>query len=214
LSQEATDPRVEEEKPATKVYGYLAEFSSPKELYHAAEKIRDAGFAKWDAHSPYPIHGMDAAMGLGRSRLPWFVFFGGLTGFCTAFFLASMTQTNVFGRLFSWLPGGMPYPTIVQAKPDDITTTPAFFPVMFELTILLSAFATLFGVLGLMKLPRLNHPLFESETFARFSDDGFFISIESDDPLCDPSATLDLLTSIGAQQIEVVNEVIEEGGEG
>jgi len=189
-----------------KAYGYLAEYASPRALYDAAQQVRDAGYSKWDVHSPYPIHGMDAAMGLGRSRLPWLVFFGGLTGFCTAFLLAGATQTNVFGRVFSWLPGGLPYPTIVQAKPDDITTTPAFFPIMFELTILLSAFATLFGVLTLMKLPRLNHPLFESENFARFSDDGFFISVESEDPNFSEAGTAELLEKAGAQLIELVVE--------
>lgn len=192
-----------------RVHGYLAEFESPKALYHAAEEMRDAGFKNWDTFSPYPIHGMDAAMGLGRSRLPWFVFFGGLTGFTIGLLLPSLTQTTMgswgpIGWFLDWLPGGAPYPTVVQAKPTDITTTPAFFPVMFELTILLSAFTTLFGLLGLTGLPRLNHPLFDSEQFAKVTDDGFFICVEKKDPRFDEDETADFLAKLGGTNIELV----------
>jgi Protein of unknown function (DUF3341) len=116
-----------------RVYGYLAEFKSASALYKAAEKVRDAGFKKWDCYSPYPIHGLDGAMGIKRSILPWFVFFGGMTGTATAFTLAYTTQVVI-------------YPTVVQAKPANIFSIPAFFPVMFELTILFSGFTVLFGL--------------------------------------------------------------------
>ena len=86
-----------------RVYGYLAEFDTAQDLAHAAEKIREAGFKRWDVHTPYPVHGMDDAMGLGRSRLPWFVFFGGATGLATGFLLAYITQVII-------------YPTVVQGK--------------------------------------------------------------------------------------------------
>ncbi|MEZ5300041.1 MAG: DUF3341 domain-containing protein [Verrucomicrobiales bacterium] len=176
-----------------RVYGYLAEFDSPQALAKAAEKVRDAGFNKWDAHSPYPIHGMDGAMGMGRSKLPWFVFFGGLTGFCTAFCLAYFTQVLI-------------YPTVVQGKPANIFTVPAFFPIMFELTILFSAFTTLFGLLGMIQLPRLNHPLFESENFARVTDDGFFISVEAADTQFSQENTRKFLEEIGGANIELIEE--------
>src|SRR5690606_9266763 len=94
-----------------RVYGYLAEFKNASALYKAAEQIRDAGFKKWDCYSPYPIHGLDAAMGLKRSILPWFVFFGGLTGLTIAVVMEYGTQV--------WL-----YPTIVQGKPVNIFTIP------------------------------------------------------------------------------------------
>ena len=176
-----------------RVYGYLAEFKSASALYKAAEKIRDAGFRKWDCYSPYPIHGLDAAMGLKRSILPWFVFFGGLTGICTGFALAYSTQVVI-------------YPTVVQAKPANIFTVPAFFPIMFELTILFSGFATLFGLLALIQLPRLNHPLFASRQFHRATDDGFFLAIEARDPQFTPNGTHDLLAQIGGANIELVEE--------
>lgn len=176
-----------------RVYGYLAEFKNASALYKAAEKVRDAGFKKWDCHSPYPIHGLDGAMGLKRSILPWLVFFGGMTGTATAFTLAYTTQVVI-------------YPTVVQAKPANIFTVPAFFPVMFEMTILFSGFTVLFGLLALMQLPRLNHPLFASEQFKRATDDGFFISIEARDPNFSHEQTKALLSDIGGTNIELVEE--------
>ena len=176
-----------------RVYGYLAEFESASKLYKAAEKVRDAGFEKWDCHSSYPIHGLDDAMGIKRSILPYFVFFGGLTGFLTAIALAYITQVEI-------------YPTVVQGKPANIFTVPAFFPIMFELTVLFSGFTTLFGLLGLMQLPRLNHPLFASKQFARATDDGFFISIEARDPKFSAEGTKALLDEIGGANIELVED--------
>lgn len=176
-----------------RVYGYLAEFESASKLYKAAEKVRDAGFEKWDCHSSYPIHGLDDAMGIKRSILPYFVFIGGLTGFFTAITLAYVTQVEI-------------YPTIVQGKPANIFTVPAFFPIMFELTVLFSGFTVLFGLLGLMQLPRLNHPLFASKQFARVTDDGFFISIEARDPKFSAEGTKALLDEIGGQNIELVED--------
>ena len=179
--------------PRQRVYGYLAEFKSASALYKAAQKVRDAGFKRWDCYSPYPIHGLDAAMGIKRSILPWFVFCGGLTGATTAFTLVYTTQVVIF-------------PTVVQGKPANIFTVPAFFPIIFELTILFSGFTALFGLLSLIQLPRLNHPLFASDRFRRATDDGFFIAIEARDDNFNPSTTRDLLAEIGGSNIELVAE--------
>lgn len=176
-----------------KVYGYLAEFKSASALYKAAEKVRDAGFTKWDCYSSYPIHGLDKAMGLKRSILPYLVFFGGMTGTITAFLLAYTTQVVI-------------YPTVVQGKPTNFFTLPAFFPIMFELTILFSGFTTLFGLLGLMKLPRYNHPLFASKQFERATDDGFFIALEARDPKFSATGTKEFLEEIGGASIELIEE--------
>ncbi len=176
-----------------RVYGYLAEFKSASALYKAADKVREAGFRKWDCYSPYPIHGLDTAMGIKRSILPWLVFFGGTTGLATGFTLAYTTQVIL-------------YPTIVQGKPANIFTVPAFFPIMFELTILLSGFTVLFGLLGLIQLPRLNHPLFASDQFARATDDAFFIAIEARDPKFSAEGTKKFLSDLGGTSIELVED--------
>jgi len=193
-----------------RVHGYLAEFDSVKDVYHAAEQVRDAGYQRWDVHSPFPIHGMDHAMGVKRSKLPWLVFFGGLAGITIAFTLQTLTQTNFWSTIgFGFLQNlAETYPTVVQAKPTDIFTLPAFFPVMFELTILFSAFTTLFGLLALIQLPRLNHPLFTSRRFPKFSDDGFFVCIEARDPKFSQEGTKAFLQNIGGTNIELVEDEI------
>jgi hypothetical protein len=176
-----------------RVYGYLAEFKSASALYKAAEKVREAGFKKWDCYSPYPIHGMDDAMGIKRSILPWFVFFGGITGTATAFALAYTTQVVI-------------YPTVVQAKPANIFTVPAFFPIMFELTILFSAFTAVGGMFLLNGMPRWNHPVFNWDGFGRFSDDGFMMIIEASDPKFTEVGTSEFLTELGAKDITLIHE--------
>ncbi len=175
--------------PLKRVHGCLAEFASAKAVYEAAEKVKNAGYTHWDVHSPFPIHGMDDAMGLQKSILPKLVAVGGTCGTITAFLLEYLTQVVI-------------YPTVVQAKPANIFTIPAFFPVMFELTILFSAFTCLFGSLVLMRLPRLNHPLFTSDNFLRFSDDAFFICIEGKDPKFNHAQ--ELLASLGGKNIEII----------
>lgn len=193
------------------MHGYIAEFTSAKELYHAAEHVRDEGYQRWDCHSPFPIHGLDGAMGIQRSKLPWFVFCGGVTGMAVAFTMETLTQTTF------WKDIGLgflqtiaeTYPTVVQAKPTHIWTLPAYFPVMFELTILFSAFTTLFGLLAMIGLPRLNHPLFSSKLFAKFSDDGFFVSIEARDAKFSQEGTKALLDKLGAKTVELVEDEIE-----
>ncbi len=180
-----------------RVYGYLAEFENASALYKAAEKVRDAGHKKWDCYSPYPIHGLDEAMGVKKSILPYLAFFGGLLGLITAFLLAYVTQVVI-------------YPTVVQAKPTNIFTVSEFLPVIFELTVLFAGFATFFGLLALIGLPRLNHPLFESDQFARVTDDGFFIAIEARDDRFSVDETKALLRDVGGRNIELIEEP-EEG---
>jgi hypothetical protein len=192
----------------TRVHGYLAEFDSASAVYHASEQLRDAGFQRWDVHSPFPIHGLNEAMGLKRSVLPWYVAIGGGIGTFTAFALATITQTNFWGTIgFGFLEKmAETYPTVVQAKPANIFTTPAFFPIMFELTILLAAFTALLGGFALMGLPRWNHPIFASKQFKKFSDDGFFICIEARDAKFHQAETKALLESVGGRNIELVED--------
>ena len=66
---------------SAKPYALVAEYDTPAVAMHAAEKIRDAGYKRWDVHTPFPVHGMDGAMGLRNSRVGWFTFFGGASGF-------------------------------------------------------------------------------------------------------------------------------------
>jgi hypothetical protein len=178
---------------STKVYAIAAEFSSAAELYHAAEKTRDAGFKRWDVHSPFPIHGMDKAMGLGKSWLSAVVFCGGLTGL-------------IVGVGLQAYPSLIEYPLIVHGKPTNIMTFPAFFPIIFELTILLSAFSCILALCVFTQLPRWNHPIFNWGRFSRVTDDGFFLVVEARDPKFSESKTRQFLKEIGGDHITLVHE--------
>lgn len=170
-------------------YGLLAEFASPADLYHACEGLRDAGFTRWDAHTPFPIHGLDKAMGLPRSPLPWIVLVMGLTG-----------ATLGFG--LQWWVHSSAYPLVISGKP--YVAWPAYIPVTFEVAVLFSALGAVFGMLALNRLPMHYHPLFRSKVFERVTDDAFFVSIESWDPQFDRSAVEKLLGSLGARRVELL----------
>lgn len=182
-----------EETPAL----LLAEFNTPAEVLHAAEKFRDAGYTQFDTHSPFPIHGMDAAMGMKDSKLGLIVFPAALTGTTLAF-------------LMMWWMNGVDYPLVIGGKPPY--SLPSQVPIMFELTILLSAFATVFGMFHLNRLPRHHHPLFNSERFKSFSDDKFFLSVEANDPKWNLERTKTLLESCHPANVELVYDD-DEGGE-
>ena len=176
-----------------KVYGIAAEFANAAELYHAAEKVRDAGFKRWDVHSPFPIHGMDQAMGLGKSWLSFPIFFGGLTGFLTAVAL-------------EFIPSSFLYPLIVHGKPTGLMTVPAFFPIMFELTVLFTAFATVGFLCLYTGLPKWYHSVFNWDRFVRASDNGFFLVIEARDPKFSEAKTRHFIEEIGGAHITLVHD--------
>ena len=173
--------------PAGERYGLLAEFATPAVLFRACESVRDAGYSRWDAHTPFPVHGLDRAMGLKRSKLPWVVFVLAMGGAAGGFALQSWVHS-------------VAYPSVISGKP--FFAWPAYIPVTFELAVLGGALGAVLGILAFNKLPRHHHPLFASASFERASDDRFFISIESRDPRFDASATPELLRQSGASRLE------------
>ena len=170
-------------------FGVIAQFATPHDLLKACEKVRDAGFAKWDSHSPFPIHGLPEAMGLRRSVLPRLVLVAGLGGAAAGFGLQYWVHAHA-------------YPLVISGKP--FVAWQAYVPITFELGVLGGALAAVFGMFGLCKLPMHHHPLFNSSAFERATDDGFFISIESWDPAFDAVETPRLLRSLGATHVEDV----------
>jgi ActD protein len=170
-------------------FGIVAEFGTPADLYHACERVRDAGFTRWDAHTPFPVHGLEGAMGLRRSPLPWIVLIMGLAG-------------ATFGFGLQWWVHAKAYPLVISGKP--YFSWPAFIPITFELAVLFAALGAVLGMLGLNRLPMHYHPLFRSKVFERVTDDAFFISIESWDPRFDAAATPKLLESLGARSVELL----------
>jgi len=186
------------------LFGIGAEFSSARAIYGAAEKCRDHGFKRWDVHTPFPIHGMDDAMGMGRSRLSFFSLMGACVGVTTAFFLIYLTSGNF--KLPDWVPMWLHqnYPLIVHGKPY-FAFEPSV-PIFFELAILCTAFFTIFSLLGLTMLPRWNHPCFNWDRFLKATDDKFFIVIEASDPKFNEIDTPEFLHKLGAEAIEFIHE--------
>lgn len=170
-------------------YGYVARFHNTGDLMHAAEQVRDAGFRHWDVYTPFPVHGMDAAMGLKRSKVPVFTLIGGVTGFIT-------------GMLLAWYMGEFDYPLVVGGKPFFSPIFP--FPVAYELTILLGAFGTIGGMFIMNLLPRHNHPIMNYSKFERITDDYLCIAIENCDPKFDRKQTRAFLEKIGGFEIDEV----------
>jgi hypothetical protein len=174
-----------------KSYGVIAEFATPADVMHAAEKVRDAGYTRWDVFTPFPVHGMDRAMGLKNSKVGWFAFLGGVAGYAC-------------GMLMIWFTNAIDYPIIVGGKP--MFSPFAAFPPSYELTILFGAFGSLFGMLFLNRLPRLHHPLLKNRRFAQVTHDRYFVVIECEDPKYSEAATIRLLEESGSKHIEVVEE--------
>lgn len=177
--------------PEGKVYGMLARFETPGSLMRGCEKVRDAGYKKWDAHTPFPVHGLDGAMGMKATPLPWLVLIAGLGGAAAAMTLQWWIATTA-------------YPLVISGKP--FFSWQAFVPVTFEVGVLGGALAAVLGVFGLCRLPMHWHPLFGSKLFERATDDGFFISIESWDPKFNESDTRQLLQQCGAVEVEIVSQ--------
>lgn len=168
-------------------YGLIATFETTADVYHAAEQVRDAGYKNWDCITPFPIHGLDKAMGLKRSIVPRISLAGGITGFCT-------------GMSMIWWTGAVDYKLVVGGKPYF---SPMFaFPVSYELTILFTAFATIGGMLFLNGLPMHYHPVLKYENIKCGMDDTFFIVIESRDPRFNLGNTKALLAKAGGKDIK------------
>jgi hypothetical protein len=175
-------------------FGIVAEFASPYELLEAVKAVRKAGFSKIDTHTPFPIHGMDKAMGLPGSKLPWLVLCGGLMGTASAIAL-------------QWWMNGYDYMYHIGGKP--VVSYQAYVPIGFELTVLFSAFTAVLGMLAMNLLPQPYHPLFNHPRFGRFSDDGFFLSIEAKDPNFSESKAREVLKSAGGTEITLIRDTPE-----
>jgi hypothetical protein len=172
-----------------KVYGVIGEFGDPRDLVHAGRKIREMGYTKLDAMTPFPVHGIDDALGVPYSKLGWIVIPVSLAGTTTA-------------ALLIWYAGAVQDKFVVGGKPlFDFTFS---IPIMFELTILFTAFATFIGMWALNGLPRLYHPSLNYRNAHKASDDRFLLVIEADDPKFDPQQSAEHLRSVGAGTVEVV----------
>lgn len=174
-------------KPEPRIYGLLAEFAGPEELIAAAEAVREAGYKRTDAFSPFPVHHLAEALGLRKSRVAMLVLIGGCCG-------------ALIGFTMQWYSSTYMYPFMVGGKP--LNSWPAFIPITFEMTILCAAFSAVLGMFALNGLPQPYHPLFNVKSFAEHaSRDRFYIAIESSDPKFNLDETRVFLESLHPKEV-------------
>lgn len=178
----------ETQADAGELYGMVGYFETPEAIYTACEELRDAGYRAFDAQTPFPVHGLEKAMGLKPTKLPWFVLMGGITGLSS-------------GVALTWYVN-YDYPLNISGKPPF--SWQIYIPIYFELTILLSALTCFFGLWIMCKLPMFFHPTMKHPSFHRATDDAFLICVEARDPKYDAGETKALLDKLGAKEVQEV----------
>lgn len=178
--------------PEVRAAGILAEFETDDAIIDAAVKVRDAGYTRWDCHTPYPVHGLDGAMGVRQTILPWIVLCAGLTGVAAA-------------CLMQWWMNAVDYQFVVSGKP--LWSLPANVPIMFEVMVLFSGLTAFGAMFGLNGLPLFYRPQFRSERFRRVTDDRFFVWVDSRDPKFGDAEAF--LATLGSTHVETVKEVVQ-----
>ena len=173
------------------VWGITAEFDETDPIIDAARQARQAGYTRMDSYTPMPVEGLSEASGYRNKQMPALMFMGGLLG-CTA------------GYWMQWYANTHSYILNVGGRPYH--TWPNFIVITFEATVLLTAFAGVFGMLALNGLPTLYHPMFGVDGFDRASQDRFFFTIEARDPEFDFDKTLAFMQSLGALRVQVVEK--------
>ncbi len=168
----------------------LAEFATTGALLDGTKQMREGGYKDLDTHTPFPVHGLEEALGLGRPKIPAIVLCGAIAG---AFIAYSMIY---YMNVFDW-------PLNIGNRPAH--GPPANIPITFELAVLLAGGSSFFGFFALAGLPRPYHPVFESDEFSRVSVDAFFLSIEL--PIgTDADRAIADARSAGAIAVELVQE--------
>ncbi len=170
-----------------KVSGLAGIWSDEAATIKAAIYVRKAGFRKFDAITPYPVHGMEEAIGIKRSWIPWITFFGGLTGLCAGF-------------LLTWWTSAVDWPINIGGKP--YFSLPAFIPVIFELTILFGALATIGSLLVACGLPKVNPPVIDLD----LTSHKFAVFIPETDYGYDENRVREIFNEVGAEEIKKIAE--------
>lgn len=163
--------------------GVAAIFLTEDQVVKAARKVKESGFTKFDAISPYPIHGMEEACGIKRSWIPYVTFVMGLVGLTS-------------GLLLTWWTSAVNWPLNVGGKPTF--SLPAFIPIMFELTVLFAALCSVAALFYACGLPKVNPPIIDLD----LTSHKFAIFIPTNDTGFDQKKVEDLFRSLGAAEIK------------
>jgi hypothetical protein len=178
-----------EDEAEDRPYGLLAEFNDEETLVKAAHRVYEAGYRNIDAYTPFPVEGLSEVIGFRKSRIPLLILLGGIAGLLAGYGLQYWAMV-------------INYPINIGGKP--LNSAPMFVPVTFEMTILVAAIVGVVAMFVLNGLPRPYHPVFNVESFARASQDCFFLGIESTDPRFDLTETRDFLRGLGANAVHEV----------
>jgi hypothetical protein len=174
-----------------KIYGLMAEFNTPGDLLRAGEKLRAEGYNKWEAFTPFPIHGLDKVMGYKNSLVGWVSL-----GLGAVFFL------KIAGLI--WFTNAFDYPVMVGGKP--YFSAPMTFVPSYIMMIMGAALGALIGMFAINQLPRLHHPLLFKKRFEGASRDKFIIVVGANDEKFCVDGTKKFLESLGGQNIEIVED--------
>jgi hypothetical protein len=159
----------------------MAEFATADELLAAARRVREAGYRRVEAYSPFPVEGLSEAVGFHRDRVPLFTFLGGVAGGLGGFFL-------------QWYSAAVDYPVNIGGRPFD--SWPMFVPVTFEMIVLGGALAAVIAMLVGSGLPRMRHPVFDAPDFDLASRNRFFLCLRCDEPGFDAQRAAQLLDEL------------------
>ena len=168
----------------------LGQFTTSDGLLSATQALREGGHKNLDTHTPYPVHGIEKALGLGRAKMPTIILLAALTGACVAYAMI-------------WYMNAYDFPINVANRPPH--SPPANIPITFELTVLFGGSAAFFALMGLLGLPRPYHPVFEAESFRRASIDGFFLSAEVP-PGTSPGEVAAAMKEHGSSDVQIIEE--------
>lgn len=184
------DRKEDKEPRSKKLYGLASLYNTPNEIMNAAATVAGKGYQKFDVFTPYPMHGMDDAMGLGPPKVGYVSFIFGLTGMILALVM------------MGWM-SGVNYQNIIGGKP--FFSLPPSIPITFEGTVLLTGIATVLGMLVLFnKLPAINSPLMDTEFMKEVTGEKYGVIIEATDDKFSESEVRNLYLSLGAYDVQEI----------
>jgi predicted flap endonuclease-1-like 5' DNA nuclease len=148
----------------------LGVYDDGDKLLSTVMKLRKKGVEIFDCYTPYPVHNLDKEMGIARTNLTIGAFLCGLTGFLSGLLLQFYMMTNILDTFKSW-------PMIIGGKPQDYQMIPSMVPVVFEMTILFTAFGI--GILFFVRA-KMIHGKIAQVLDPRQTDDRLLLAIEPD----------------------------------